>query len=184
MAWAALLPAAAAQSSPAAPAKATYVPATMVNHVAIDIAASPDAVWRTIIDLYVSPKPSAQVAITPLAEPGYPLGGYRMRSGKDGAIDERVVQITERDEKARRLSLTADYLSMPGGLQVYATYQAQEWVGGTRFTIDCHSLVGLEAPADGPAAIAATLAADKAQADAYLLYFLDRAKARLEASAR
>jgi hypothetical protein len=160
------------------------IPATMVNHVAVDIAAAPDAVWREIVELYVEAKKfREQGSVTPLDDPAAPLGAYRMRIDHGGSvIDERLCQITERDEATRRLSMFADYLSVPGGMQVYATYQAQEAPGGTRFALDCHSRLSLEMPAEGPAGLAGALAAGKAQADHYLVAFLESVKAGLEAA--
>lgn len=156
---------------------------TTVNHVAIDIDASPNAVWRTIVDLYVSmDKAREQGRVTSVNDPGYPLGSYRMRMGKDGASDERVVHITERDDNARRLSLAADYLSVPGGLQVYATYQAQERPGGARFVIDCHTRANFEMPPSGPAGLPQAIAAAKDHSDSFLMDFLKRVKAQLERS--
>jgi hypothetical protein len=182
MACLALLPAVATAAAPRAAAETGYRQAVMVNHVAIDIAASPDAVWRSILDHYVAAtKFREQGTVTPVDDPAYPLGGYRLRLGSGAALDERLVHFTERDEAARRLSLVADYLTYPGGLKVFATYQAEARPGGARFTIDCHSQMGTKMPAGGPAALAAQLAAGKAEADKYLIDFLKRVKAELEA---
>src|SRR3546814_12884838 len=72
-----------------------------------------------------------------LDAPAAIFGGYRMTVEKDGmAVDDRIVHIIERDEKARRLSLFANYLLFPGGLEVYATYQAQPTATRTRYAID------------------------------------------------
>src|SRR3546814_11855524 len=57
--------------------------------------------------------------VAPLDDPAAIFGGYRMTVEKDGmAVDDRIVHIIERDEKARRLSLFANYLLFPGGLEV------------------------------------------------------------------
>lgn len=168
----------------AAAAEPGTVPATMVNHVALDIAASPDAVWQEIVTLYVEAKKfREQGVVTTIDEPAAPLGAYRMRIDHGGgAIDERLCRITERDEDARRLSIFADYLSVPGGMQVYATYQAVDRGDGrAAFAIDCHSRISLPMPPEGPAGLPAALASGKAQADQYLVAFLESVKAGLEA---
>jgi hypothetical protein len=159
---------------------------TIVNHAAIDIAASPDALWRAILEDYVTGEKFGSVgyAVEPLDDPAAVLGGYRMRLEQDGAVvDDRIVHVTERDEAARRLSLHADYLSVPGGFEVFATYQAHEVAEGARYTLDCHTRMTVEAPDDGGEAdIAATLAGMKAQFGAALDDFFARVKARVEAA--
>lgn len=157
--------------------------ATIVNHVAIDIAAAPDAVWRAIIHEYVgASKFGEQYAIEPIDDPIAVLGGYRMRLEKDGAVvDERVVHFTEHDDTERRLSLFADYLSVPDGLQVFATYQAHETRGGVRYTIDCHTRTSIEAPATGAREdIIAAVAKMKGHFDTALTQYLESTKASLE----
>lgn len=159
------------------------IPVTIVNHVAVDIAAAPDAVWRAILEEYVEARKFREYyTLEPLTDPAAFLGGYRMRMEKDGAVvDERVVHITERDDEARRLSLLADYLSVPGGLQVFVTYQAHATANGARYTLDCHSRMGVEPPAgDARKGIAAAVAALKAQFDAPLAQYLASIKTRLE----
>lgn len=166
---------------------AKTIGATMVNHVAIDIAASADAVWREIVALYVEAKKfREQGAVTTIDDPAAPLGAYKMRIDHGGgAIDERLCQISERDEAARRLSVFADYLSVPGGMQVYATYQALDLgAGRARFAIDCHSRISLAVPPEGAAGLPVALAAGKAQADTYLVAFLDSVKASVEAASK
>src|SRR5262245_2874640 len=124
-------------------------PTTIVNHVTVDIKAEPEAVWRVILDEYVETKKFREqgYAIEPLDDPAFARGGYRMRLEKDGAlIDERNCYFTERDDGAHRLSLFADYLSVPGGLQVYATYGVEPKGEGARYTIHCHSRMSVEAP--------------------------------------
>lgn len=161
------------------------ISATMVNHVAMDMAAPADAVWQAIIDDYVEAKKFREYGIVePLDDPAAVFGGYRMRFEQNGVIDERVVHITERDEAARRLSAMADYLSVPGGMRVYATYHAQEIAGGTRYAIDCHAQLSVDMPAgDARAGMAATLAEMTAGADTHLLAYLTAIKARVEADA-
>lgn len=161
----------------------TLIPVTIVNHVAVDIAAPSDAVWRAILDEYVEAKKFREhYTIEPLADPAAFLGGYRMLMEKDGAVvDERIVHITERDDAARRLSLLADYLSVPGGMQVFVTYQAHATANGARYTLDCHSRMGIEAPAGGTREeITAAVAALKAQIDPALIQYLESIKTRLE----
>jgi len=161
------------------------IPVTIVNHVAMDMAAAPDAVWRAILDDYVEAKKFRESGtIEPIDDPAAVFGGYRMRFEQNGVMDERIVHITERDEAARRLSAAADYLSVPGGMRVYATYHAQEIADGTRYAIDCHTQLQIEAPAgDMHAGIAATLAEMTAGADTHLVAYLASIKARVEADA-
>jgi hypothetical protein len=161
------------------------IPVTMVNHVAMDMAVAPDVVWHAILDDYVEAKKFREAgAIEPIDNPAAVFGGYRMRFERDGVVDERIVHITERDEAARRLSAAADYLSVPGGMRVYATYHAREIAGGTRYAIDCHTQLYVEAPAgDINAGIAATLAEMTAGADTHLVAYLASIKARVEAGA-
>lgn len=159
-------------------------PVTMVNHVAIAIAAPPDAVWRIILDDYVGAAKFRQdgATIDPIDEPAAIHGGYRLQSMRDGiVVDERNVRITERDEAALRLSAAADYLSVPGGMQVYATYHAQAADGGTRYAIDCHSVIDIALLGGGSKAeIAAALTAMIKASDAHLMTYLESAKARAE----
>lgn len=160
---------------------------TMVNHVAMDIAASPDAVWRTIVEDYLEAKKFQNEGgeIEPFVDPGAVFGSYQIRFEHEGAVvDERIVRITELDGTARRLSATADYLSFPGGMKVYATYHAEEVAGATRYKIDCHTLVHIEAPeGDGQAGIARALAETTAAADGYLVAYLESIKRRVEGGA-
>lgn len=161
----------------------TMVPVTIVNHVALDIAASPDAVWRSILDEYVEAKKFREIyEVEPIDDPAAFLGGYRIRLVKDGAVvDDRIAQITERDETARRLSLFADYVSVPGGLQVYATYHAQDTGGRTRYALDCHARTSVETPdGGGRADVAAAAAEMSGHFDAALLDYLQGVKTRLE----
>ena len=161
------------------------IPVTMVNHVAMDMAVAPDIVWRAILDDYVEAKKfSESGAIEAIDDPAAVFGGYRMRFEQNGVVDERIVLVTERDDAARRLSAAADYLSVPGGMRVYATYHAQEIAGGTRYAIDCHTQLQVEAPAgDIKAEIAATLAEMRAGADTHLVAYLASIKARVEEGA-
>lgn len=160
----------------------TMLPVTIVNHVAVDIAAAPDAVWRVIVEEYVGARKFGDYAIQPIDDPAAVFGGYRMRLEKDGAVvDERVVHFTEHDDAARRLSLYADYVSVAGGARVFATYQAHEVASGTRYTVDCHTRIGVEAPA-GNARAGIVAAADelKTHFDTALAQYLDSIKGRLE----
>src|SRR3546814_202200 len=123
--------------------------------------------------------------VAPLDDPAAIFGGYRMTVEKDGmAVDDRIVHIIERDEKARRLSLFANYLLFPGGLEVYATYQAQPTATRTRYAIDCFSRVGIPTPTSGKREdVAAAVAEIAAESDKYLIDYLDSIRTRLEAAA-
>ncbi|MDT9599929.1 SRPBCC family protein [Sphingosinicella rhizophila] len=158
---------------------------TMVNHVAVDMAAAPDAVWKLILEEYVEAKKFQEggYSIESIDDPAAIHGGYIMRLWKDGIkLDERICHITERDEAARRLSLYADYVAIPGGMQVYATYHARESAGGgTRYALDCHSRIGIEVPADATRSDVATMIATfTKQADGALYDYLNSVKAKAE----
>lgn len=160
-----------------------HVSLVMINHVASDIAASPDLVWQAIVSEYVEgEKFRNQGTVTPLDDPAVPLGSYRLRIEVGEAVDERVVQITERDEAARRLSIFADYLSVPGGMHVYASYRAHGDGDHARFSIDAHSRLAVEVPAKGSGALPAVLAAFKSQADEHLTAYAEQIRSRLEAT--
>lgn len=156
------------------------VPATIVNHAVIDIAAGADAVWQVILQEIVEAKSFRDLnAMTPLDDPDVPLGGYRTKlDDGEGVVDERVIHVTECDEAARRVSVRADFISDPGGTQVYATYQARKTPGGASFTIDCHTSLQLDVP-DG-ADIGAIIARDTATYDMEMTLRLEKVKKRLE----
>ncbi|MDT9598758.1 SRPBCC family protein [Sphingosinicella rhizophila] len=159
------------------------ITATIVNHVAIDIDAPAEAVWDVIIEQFVDAKGFRSIGtVTDLDDLSAPLGGYHIRLDlADDGPDERVARITERNDAARRLSLFADYLSVPGGMCVYATYHAQEVPGGARFALDCHTSVQLDLPADASRAdVAATIEERTASYDEALAERLEKMKARLE----
>lgn len=160
---------------------------TIVNHVAVDIAASPEAVWQTILEEYIEAKKFREIGYTiePLDEPAAYLGGYRMRFEQDGALlDDRICRVSERDEAEHRLSIFADYLSAPKGMVVYATYHAAKTSEGTRYHLDCHGTLGIDPPAGGgQAEVAATVAEMKTEFDTALAGYLNTIKARLEARA-
>ncbi len=159
-------------------------PVTMVNHVAIEIAAPPDAVWRAIQEDYVEAKKFREVGtFEPLDDPAAVLGGYRMRIVHGDVVDERLVRFTEIDHQARRLSAYADYLTVPvGGMGVWVTYHAQEAPrGGTRYAIDCHARLHIDKPAGGSKAdFAEAITTMTRGADASLIAYLERVKASLE----
>jgi hypothetical protein len=162
---------------------AEQIPVTIVNHLGVDIGVLPGAVWQVILDEYVEAKKFREIArIEPLDDPSAVLGGYRMRLEYEGVVDERVIRFTERDEAARRLSIFADYLTAPaGGMRVWVTYQAQEIPGGSRFTIDCHTGVGIDTPASGAKAdVAAVVAGIKLNFDTALIAYLEQTKMKLE----
>lgn len=158
---------------------------TTVNHVAIDIEASADIVWRAILDEYVEARKFRELgfSIEPLNPVAHPFGGYRMRLEQDGAVlDDRIFHITERDDAMHRLSLFAHYVSrLDGIVHVYATYHAQETAKGTRYAIDCHASVAVEgSPGDAGEPAADTVTAKKMQFDKDLLEYLESIKAKIE----
>lgn len=153
------------------------VPATIVNHVAVDIAASADAVWNVILDEYIEANKfrSSGYQIETIQDQAAALGGYRIVYEQDGKVlDERICHVTERDDSARRLSMFADYLSVPGGLQVYATYQARQAPDGATYTLDCHARMNVDAGAD--------IAELTMQFDGGLVDYLNSVKTRVESS--
>lgn len=157
---------------------------TIVNHLAADIAAEPDAVWSDILDMFVEARQwrTEGYMVEPVDDPAAVLGGYRMQLDRDGvATDQRIVHITERDDAARRLSLVAKFLSAPGGLLVYATYHAQEAPCGARYAIDCHTQMDIEHPAPGSKAdVANAIEALSNHFETHLNGHLGRVKVRLE----
>lgn len=165
---------------------ADLVPVTIVNHVAVDIGVSPDTLWREILDAYVEVRKFREIArIESIDHPSAVLGGYHMRIEHEGVVDERDIHFTERDDSARRLSIFADYLTVPaGGMKVWATYQAQEIPTGARYAIDCHARLNVEAPAGGgKAEMAAAVAELKIQFDTSLIAYLEGVRAELDAAA-
>jgi len=157
---------------------------TIVNHAGIDLACSVDSAWAAVLDAYVSGAKFREQGyrLDPLDEPTARHGGYRMvLENAGGIVDERVCAVTERDETARRLSLRADYRSIPGGLVVYATYQVSACPVGAHFSIDCHADFGCLPVGDG--AMAAELDALTARSEAGLRDFLVDFKSKLEGSA-
>lgn len=164
-----------------------YLPVTIVNHAAVEIAVPPDRVWRLIREHFVEAERWRELgySIEQLDDPAAVFGSYRMWLQQDDkAVDNRVCHITELDDDARRLSLFADYLSLPGGAQVYVTYQAQELADATRYTMDCHTRVGIDASTStDKAAVAAAIDAIKSSSDTHLAGFLAQTKARLEGTA-
>lgn len=161
-----------------------YLPVTIVNHAAVDIAVSPARIWRLILDQFAEANRWRELgySIEPIDDPAAVLGGYRMWREQDAkVVDDRICHITEIDESARRLSMFADYRSEPGGALVYVTYHAQEIAGTARYTMDCHTRVGIETPASGDEAkVAATIDAIKTHSDKHLAGYLALTKARLE----
>jgi hypothetical protein len=162
-------------------APVTTLRTTIVNHVAVDIDAPPDAVWAAIVEDYVEAKKFGEsYVMTPLDDPAALLGGWHMRMEKVGAvIDERVMHYTERDDGAHRLSISADYVSVPNGMQVYATYQAHAAPGGARYTVDCHTNLDIMALAPGREP-AQSVPEMKVHFETALMQFLEGVKSRLE----
>ncbi len=173
----------AAAATPATAPPSRPVHATILNHVALDIAATPEALWNLILEDYVQARKFRESgAITAFDDPAAPLGAYRLRFEHAGTVDERLVRITERDDAARRLGVFADYLTIPArGLQVWVTYHAQPTPTGARFAIDSHTQLHVDVPADGGAAeTAAAIAAMKAAFDTGLNAHLEKTRERLE----
>ncbi len=159
---------------------------TIVNHATIDIAVPPEIVWQAIQEHFVDTATLAKAgySVALLDNPAVPAGGYHMRKEVDGEIDERVVHITENDSAARRLSLFANYRSALDGLLIYVTYHARDTASGACYSIDCHSQLGIAAPAGGAEAdVAATIEGLKSQSAEHLMGYLERLKQTLEAQA-
>ncbi|MDH0866506.1 hypothetical protein [Mitsuaria sp. GD03876] len=164
------------------------VPATIVNHVSLEIPAPPDAVWAAIQEEYVEARKfSGAGSIEPFDDPAA-VRAYRMRVVQGEVVDEREVRITERDHAARRLSAYADYQTVPAsGMGVWATYHAQEVPGEarrTRYAIDCHARLRVDVPdGAGTPEVQAAIAAMKAAFDTALLAYLERFRAQFEPGA-
>lgn len=161
---------------------------TAVNHVAQDIACTPEELYRDILATYVDAgKFTGQdfrVELLAQTDPAAFRGGYRltMTNAVGQPVDDRICRVTERDDAARRISMRADYLA-PGqmGMTVYATYHAAPGPLGTRYHIDCHSDLDIEPPADSsPAKLAGVVAELERQFDLSLIAYLDAVKAKLE----
>jgi hypothetical protein len=159
---------------------ASKVQVTLVNHVAVDIAAPPHVVWLEIVDCFVQGRRwrETDFAVTPIDDPAAVLGGYRMRLERpDGTVDERVVHVSERDGASRRLSLFVDFVSVPDGLLVFASYQAHACADDySRYTIDCHTRMAVDAQSD----IASAVEQMKTHSDRYLTDYLAGVRHRLE----
>ena len=163
-------------------ARATW--ATTVNHVTVGITAPPEKVWQAILDDYVRAEKFKVpgYAVEPVSDPGAVLGGYHIRLVKDGVIDDRVIHITERDDRACRLSLWAQYRDDPDGVtDVFATYHAQEAPSGTRYALDCHARLAIDIPEHASEDhVAATLARVTAESENYLFAYLEGVRAQVE----
>lgn len=157
---------------------------TVVNHLMIDIEAAPELVWNHIVETFAEARKwrADGYMVEAIDDISAILGGYRMRLERSGeATDERVVHVTERDGTARRLSLRVDFVSVPHGVTVYATYHAQQAADGTRYAIDCHTRMGFAVPViDTRAHLASAVDAMKTHSDTYLNSYLARIKAELE----
>lgn len=161
---------------------------TIVNHAGVDIARPAEVVWRDIVETYVAGGKFAVqgYAIEPLMDdPAALLGGYRMTLRGEGGtlVDERVCRITERDDRAMRLSLCADYLAPQAmGLIVHASYQAVPTAVGSRYELHAYSTLNLARPAgDAKAELAQVVGNFERQSAEHLDGFLRGVKARLEA---
>ncbi|WP_077035779.1 SRPBCC family protein [Pelomonas sp. KK5] len=160
---------------------ASTVQVTVVNHVAVDIAAPVEAVWQKIVASFVEGRRWRETGftVTPIDDdPAAVLGGYRMRLERpDASVDERIVHVSERDDGARRLSLFVDFVSVPGGLLVFASYQAlPDGDGRARYTIDCHTRMGVEGRGD----VATAVEQMRIHSQRYLEDYLGGVKQRLE----
>lgn len=163
---------------------------TVVNRAAIDIARPADVVWREILESYVDGRKfgSQGYVIEPLEDdPAAYLGGYRMtlrNAEGGGALDDRVCRITERDEKAMRLSLCAEYF-IPAEMKlvVNASYQAFPTAGGSRYELHSYSMLDVAVPA-GASDPSVAQVADQFQSSAagHLDAFLRSVKDRLESA--
>ncbi len=160
------------------------IPVTIVNHVALDIACAPEIVWDALLADYVEARKFSAIgySIEPLQDRTAYLGAYTLRFEKDGALlDHRICRVTELNRSERRLSMAADYLCVPGGMTVRATYQAQEGPAGARLAIDCHADLAMEWAAAGTREeLAAAVETITAQYDAGLIGYLESVKATLE----
>lgn len=123
-------------------------PVTIINHVSVEMPASPVAVWARICSDYLVGDgfKSAGFAVQPLDDPSAVFGGYRLRLERDGSVDERRCYVSELDQEAKRLSLFVDFLSVPGGFTVCVTYQARETATGTCFVLDSHTRTTVTPP--------------------------------------
>lgn len=162
---------------------------TSVNHVAQDIACSPDRLYREIVASYIEGWKSLRTGLAaPLPENDLAAyrGGYRItvKDDQGALLDDRICRITEHDDDARRVSLVADYLApQQMGIRVYATYQAVEAPVGARYQIDCHTDMTLEAPAEGGQTIAEMIAGLQTQSGDHLKTYLGSVRDKLEAEA-
>jgi len=123
-------------------------PVTIVNHISVEMPASRDAVWRRICSDYLAGESfkAGGYEVHRLSDPSAVLGGYRLRLERGGAVEERLCYVSELDHEARRLSLFVDFLSVPGGFTVCATYQAIETDAGASFVLDSHTRTSVTHP--------------------------------------
>ena len=124
--------------------------------------------------------------VEPLADdPRAYIGGYRMWREHADDPDERQMFISERDERARQLSLCAYYFGAQArGTVVNATYSAVPEGASCWYRIDCHGTYDLEiAEGASPETVAAMIAASNVEMDRHLATSLEARKAELEAVA-
>lgn len=159
------------------------IPATIVNHAMIAIAATPASVWEVILEQFVDVERLGEFGVvTPLDDHTAPLGGYHMQLDLgEGKTDRRIVRITEYDPVELRLSLFADFLSVPGGMKAYITYHAQSVAEGARFAVDCHLRLQLDVPDGATRADVVDMIAEKtASGDEQLAQHMKAVRSRLE----
>src|SRR3546814_13566708 len=73
------------QAPPASDTPAGTLKVTIPNHVAVDIVATPDDVWRAIREEYGEAKKFRAFAqVAPPEDPAAIFGGYRMTAEQDG----------------------------------------------------------------------------------------------------
>src|SRR3546814_10342161 len=79
------------QAPPASDTPAGTLKVTIPNHVAVDIVATPDDVWRAIREEYGEAKKfSAFDKVAPLDDPAAYFGGYRMTVEKEDRKSTRL----------------------------------------------------------------------------------------------
>lgn len=122
----------------------TTIRATVVNHNEIEIACPAATAWDWLLENIARARSYADRGYTnePVDDRAAILSG-RLRLEQDGAVDEIVYALTERDEAAMRMSVRAEFLST--GWIAFASYQVIPTERGCRFRIDCHTMLDVPA---------------------------------------